>query len=402
MLAIGVNNNAYTVTFAPMITSFGWGRGEAGMAHSLNMLLAGFMTPLVALMLNRYGGRTVLLIGLFISAVGFFLLSTVVSQLWHWVVIWGFLMAVGFAFAGMMPVMVIVTFWFTARRATVLGLVLSGMSVGGVFAPPAFTWLIEHFESWRTAWLAAAGIACVAGVVAFWVRGKPEDLGQQPDGVQQPAHKDTETDHIKASTYRTAEDWGLGEALKTRPIWLGVAISAVSMMCFLMLITNGKLHFLDCGYSDKQAALVLSSMLFGVGCAKFPLGWLGDRIEPRWIILTVLAVMLPAFFGLWRSPSLFLLVGCAFALGFGLGGIIVLIPTVNANYYGRKIFAGLSGVTTPVMTFFAALVPAGAGFIADRLGSYDLAFTILCCALVVGIVCAALLKPPKKQVNGEV
>ena len=41
LLAIGINNNAYTVTFASMIASTGWSRGEAGMAHSLNMLLGG-------------------------------------------------------------------------------------------------------------------------------------------------------------------------------------------------------------------------------------------------------------------------------------------------------------------------------------------------------------------------
>ena len=76
-----------------------------------------------------------------------------------------------------------------------------------------------------------------------------------------------------------------------------------------------------------------------------------------------------------------------------------MIPTVLGNYYGPRAFAGLSGFLAPILVTFEAMVPVGGGLIADRTGSYDLAFLVLSAVILAGVVSSALMAPPKPRTS---
>ncbi|MEP0644453.1 MAG: hypothetical protein ABJC73_12610, partial [Parasphingorhabdus sp.] len=72
----------------------------------------------------------------------------------------------------------------------------------------------------------------------------------------------------------------------------------------------------------------------------------------------------------------------------------VLGPVVTGNYYGERAFPIINSVIAPVMLPFAAAAPAGAGFIFEATGSYDMAFALAIGLLVSGLIAAFFLKPP--------
>ena len=135
----------------------------------------------------------------------------------------------------------------------------------------------------------------------------------------------------------------------------------------------------------------------GSGCARFPMGWLGDRIEPRLIVIAVMILRLAAFVGLWKAPSLGLLIACGLVFGFSYGTTIVMIPTLSANFFGPAVFASINGFLAPIIIIFGASVPVGAGYVADVLGSYDPAFIVLLGVITAGLACAWRLTPPVKD-----
>jgi len=135
---------------------------------------------------------------------------------------------------------------------------------------------------------------------------------------------------------------------------------------------------------------------------RFPVGWLGDRIEPRWIITVALGVTMIMLLGIWKISSFKLLVAAGMVFGMGYGCQIIMIPTIIANYYGPDVFASIQGVIGPVLILFCATVPVGGGYIFEETGNYDLAFMILIMVLFISFVVSFFLSPPTRKVTTQV
>ncbi|MBV1929067.1 MAG: MFS transporter [Gammaproteobacteria bacterium] len=390
----------FNVIFPAMITDMGWGRGDAAFAHTIRGLLVGFTAPLVAIILNKYGSRNTLVIGLFVMSAGLFLLGIVVTELWHWILIWGFLMPIGFALGGLLPVQATVMYWFSAKRSTAMGLVMTAAAVGGLLAQPMYVTIIERSESWRVAWMVAGGFALVAAIAALWIKSKPEDFGQHPDGVS-PEDVAVAAAKAPSKTFKTSIVWDLKDVIRTKTLWYLLIMFLAQIMPLYLIMVHGVFHLTDIGYSKMEAASILSFIIGGSGLAKFPIGWLGDRIEPRWIMTFLYTVMLLAFIGIWQAPSLSWLLVVGPVFGFCYGGAIVMMPTMIANYYSAQSFPAVNGFMFPIQIGLAATVPVGAGYLADTLGSYDIAFMILAGVLAVSCVCALLAAPPVSKTDAS-
>lgn len=393
LVAMGMVFYGFNVIFPAMIEAMEWGRGDAAFAHTIRGLLVGFTAPLVAIILNKYGSRNTMIVGLLILSGGLFLLGTVTSQLWHWIAIWGFIMPIGFALGGILPIQTTVMYWFTAKRSMAMGIVMTAAGVGGFVAQPLYTRIIDQTQSWEMGWMTAGCFALVGVVLSFWIKNKPEDLGQYPDGMN-PEESAAALAKSPSKTYKTSLAWDLKDAIRTRALWFLLVLFLAQIMPLYLITVHGVLHLTDIGYSRMEAASILSFIIAGSAVARFPIGWLGDRIEPRWIIAVLYVVMLIAFLGFWKAPSIAVLLVLGPLFGFSYGGAIVMMPTLIANYFGASSFAAINGFMFPVQIGFAAIVPVGAGYLADTMGSYDLAFIILAVILAAAFVCALLASPP--------
>ena len=400
MVSTGLVFYAFTVIFPVMLQSTGWNRGDASIAISVGMLAGGFLIPVAVVILNKIGSRKSIIIGLAILVIGLVLLATVTSRLWHWIVLWGILIPMAQCLCGLLPIQVNIMFWFNRKRAMALGLVMTGAPLGGVFAPPVYTWFMTVMGGWRIGWVLSAVVVLLGLILSFWVKSKPQDMGQFPDGISTGSNalnvEGGKTDGMR-STFRTQTTWMIRDVFKTPTIWFITGVNITQVMALLLVTNHGVLHLTDLGYSNMHAALILSLIILGSGSVRIPMGWVGDRIEPRWLILSALVLMLIGFIGIWKAPSLALLMVFGPIFGIAYGTLIVMMPTITGNYYGHEIFASINGFFAPLLTVIGAIVPTAAGYAVDKFGSYNEMFLILTALLVGGLICSGFLSPPKKS-----
>ena len=389
----------FTVIFPAMIKAQGWGRGEAALAHTIRGLLVGFMGPLVAFAITRLGAQNTLRIGMMSGAIALTLLGTVADELWHWIALWGFAMPFTFAFAGVIPIQTTVTFWFNVRRATAMGIVVTGAAVAGFIAAPAYTVLIKATGTWQTGWITAAVMTFLALLISFFLKNKPEDIGQHPDGIDPDAVDERAVDTSKKpKTYRTSVKWSLKEALKGPTIYLYTLCLVAQGWALYIVTVHGVLHLTDKGYGHMQAASVIGNLILFSGIARFPVGILGDRIEPRILSAIALFGMALSLYFFWHAPSnLTLLLIVSAVYGFCFGATVVMFPTIIGNYFGPAAFASIIGFVMPFMIVLTAPVPFLAGMIHDHYHTYDLAFIPIMALLVLSALSCLIMTPPKKK-----
>ena len=400
LFAVGFVYYSFNVIFPEMVRENEWKRGDASWAQTLHGVLFAAFIPLAALLTNRLGARATITIGIGVLILGCILLGTITPSILAWTLLWGVVMAFGFALGGVIPIQTTVAQWFSLRRATAIGVVMSAAGLGGFLAQPLFTWVMQEFGGWQSGWLAATGFAVIAILLVTWVVNRPEDRGQHPDGIE-PGTDAHAQRHGAAGIHRTQEVWTLSEALRTPTLWLLIVLFLGTVMPLYLVVVHGVLHLTDLEYDRMEAASVLSFMLAGSACARFPVGWLGDRMEPRAILFALLATAVIALGIIWKAPGLSWLLLAGVLFGAAYGGTLVLVPAVIANYFGAAAFASINGFVFPVQLVIASTVPVGAGYLADLTGSYDVSFIVLIGFAALAAVCALTTRPPRRQVPTE-
>ncbi|HSR81797.1 MAG TPA: MFS transporter, partial [Hyphomicrobiaceae bacterium] len=88
---------AIGLTFKPMVTEFGWHRGELGLAVGAYLVVSAFATYLAGHLADRMSPRLLLNAGVLMSALGIGLMSQV-TQSWQALLYYGVVFAIGSGF----------------------------------------------------------------------------------------------------------------------------------------------------------------------------------------------------------------------------------------------------------------------------------------------------------------
>jgi len=395
MASFGLVFYGYSVIFPMMIKALNWNRGTASIAHMVLIAIMGLTTPLVAVSIKKYGVKRTVIFGMVVLLTGLVLIPTITTQIWQWVILWGVFIGVGLSFSGLVPVQTMLMYWFNIKRGTAIGIVMTGAGLGGFAAQPFYTWIMMSCDTWKTGWLSSAMMVLIGLICSFFLINKPEDVAQHPDGLNHDDINSDQTVHSRgARTHRTSDAWQLRDVFKTPTIWFVAVVSIGYLMAFFFITSHGVLYLTDKGFSQMQAASMLSFVIMGSGIAKFPAGWLGDRIEPRWIFVVSLGVMLIMFTGIWKISNPTLIAGMCITFGFCYGTQLVMHPTLMGNYYGPKAFPAIAGVMGPFLVLIPASVPMVAGYIFEKTGNYNLAFAILSIVVSAAFIASFMLIPP--------
>ena len=387
---------AYSVVFPVMVETMDWNRGTAALAQSIALVMLGLAYPLTGYLLSRYGVRQTVTIGLLVMLSGLLLLVSAVSEVWHWILIWGGVMGLSFALTGPICSQTAMISWFNIKRSTTIGIVMTGGALGGALAQPVLASMMDRFDSWRAAWLIAAAMVVIALIATRFVINRPGDIGQFPDNVDPGmAAQDALAAGLRPRTHRTSHDWTIKQVARTPMLYLLMLITVAYLGTFFFLLNHGILHLTDSGLSGLEAASIIGLAILGSGLARIPAGWLGDQFELRWTVFGFVALMAIGLAGFWLGQGVVLLSAMGMLFGAGYGGMLVLSPVVTGNYYGERAFPIINSVIAPVILPFAAAAPAGGGYIFEATGSYDLAFAIAIGLLITAMVAAFLMKPPR-------
>ena len=125
--------HSFTAYFPLLQTQFGWSRAVLSGAFALSRAESGILGPLQGWLIDKFGPRMMVRVGMLMFGAGFILFSQTDSVLDYYLTF--ALMAAGSSIAGFLTVATTVVNWFERRRGVAMGIAMSGFGVGGLLVP---------------------------------------------------------------------------------------------------------------------------------------------------------------------------------------------------------------------------------------------------------------------------
>jgi MFS family permease len=403
-MAIGVTaRTAFSLLFPPIITEFGWERGVTAGAFSFGFLVSGAMSPLIGRMMDRFGPRAVMELGVFLMGGGM-LLAPLTTQPWHLYLTIGVLVGGGSVCLGYSGQSLFLPNWFVRRRGLAIGIAFAGVGIGSIIILPWVQLMIER-TGWRTACTAMGILVLVAlAPINLLLRKRPQDIGLEPDGDAAPNATSRPVSNIVDPAW-AAIDWTLARAMRTQRFWW----IAFGYFCGLYIWYAVQVHqtkyLLDIGFNPGVAAFALGLVsLLGIP-GQILLGHVSDRVgrEAIWAASCLgFAICFAALIALAYLPTLLLLyimVAAQGALGYGLTSIM---GAVVLEIFEGKQFGSIFGTLMLVALAGGAAGPFVTGILHDIYGSYIVAFIIGIGVSLLSAVAIWLAGPGKiRSVAGQ-
>jgi MFS transporter, OFA family, oxalate/formate antiporter len=393
-----------SIFLKPLTADLGISRGVFSLLRSGEGIISACITPLVGTLVDRYGGRWLMVIGTTIVALGYFLL-THVENFAQFAAIRLTLVSLGDSMMGYMVVNVIIAQWFVRQRSRALACSSMGVGFAKVCMPVLAAWLILTL-GWRQTWFVFGVMTLMLLVVPalLVIRRSPESMGLLPDGATELIGEPDATskrDVGPADSGVQEALWSRAEAIRTSAFWLLVITFGISSMGVTGLNLHVYSYVTDVGYSPVIAATVMSIIASMQLASPLLWGVLADHIGPRYAATLRFVIQAIGLAIAILTGNMICLYLGFFLYGIGLGGNMVLPDTLWAGYFGRRSLGSIRGMGLLVSQILAAMGPPFFGFLFDITGGYGLSFAIFGAVLMTSALLSLMLKPPRKIARSD-
>ena len=368
-LLSGTSFHGVGVFFVALVAHFGWSRTAISVAFSMGRVEGGLLGPPAGYLTDKLGTRRMVMIGLGLLGAGFVALSFTNGLPMFFGAF--ALVFLGNGLGGFLPLMTAINNWFRRLRTTAMAVAMTGNSLGGLLVPVLAWAIVVH--GWRVTAL-GLGLAIWAAAVplSMMIRNRPEDYGQRPDG--EPVRGESADG---SSIYETDEDDGsftVSEALHTPALWLITAVHGFSGAALSITFVHIAPHLADRGLSLTVVGSVIMTYTVIGAVSQLFAGVIGDRIPKPPLIAAFVAVqavgiVIAVNIADVRTAFIF-----AVLFGLGIGGRTALLTAIRGEYFGRKAFATILGITQLPMNALWMGFPIVAGYMYDTMGSYTVPF----------------------------
>ncbi|HZR98158.1 MAG TPA: MFS transporter [Chloroflexota bacterium] len=373
--AAGIRGS-FGVYVKPLEADFGWDRAVISGVAALSLLCFGVAQPLIGRLIDRYGPRGVLAGSLLALGVGVFATASI-QQLWQLYLAYGVLVSLAAGGPSMATISAVAARWFETRRGLVIGLVMSGVSVGQVVLIPLAMWLTASF-GWRTGYVALGAVVCLVALPVVWlfVRNDPASIGSLPFGAR--------PNKAGAAAGDAEPAVGVLGAVRTLPFWLLAGSYFVCGYSTSGLVdTHVVPYAIEHGVPNMAAASALGLMGAVNTLGAIAAGYVADRYGRRNPLAATYFVRGLAL--LWLLTVHDAAALHVFAIVFGLTYIATVPPTtaLTADMFGRKAVASIFGWIFLCHQVGAAAGSLLGGVVYEATGNYTPAFlsgAILCFA----------------------
>jgi sugar phosphate permease len=400
---IGFQVHGFSALFQPIASEFGFGRAVTSIATSIVRLGYGIEAPLAGGLVDRFGPRFLMTIGMFIAGLGLILMNFV-NSLWTFYIVWGVILGTGINIGLEIPVDKAIANWFVKKRGIALSVRWLFTGLAGLVLL-LVAWLIST-QGWR--------MTCVIGGLVIWLVGlplawlfikprRPEYYGLLPDGATTEVKPDEEVSQtvdrgVKYAAAVQEVEFTLRQALRTRAYWLLIAAVSVRMVGFSAILTHGVPFLTDMGFEPVKAAALLGIIILTSTPTRLIGGFLMDRIQTRYLrFLMAGAFLLQAVgivaFLLDQTIAMIYVFLILFWVGVGIA--LPLEAGIRARYFGRKAFGSIGGTSMAFTTPIGVVAPIYAGWVYDNIGSYIPAFTLFAILFGISAILVSLAYPPK-------
>ena len=359
----GVVFYGFTAFFEPIASQFGWSHTQISFAASLRGLEMGLFAPFAGLIADRMGSRKLIFWGTITVGFGLILLSFTQSL----VMFYGAFLLLGLGAGGCTAVAIMsaVANWFHKKVGIALGLMASGIGASGLMVP-FIVYLIDIY-GWRTTLIILGFGMWVLGIpISLVIRNRPEQYGYHPDGISpdEPAHK--------ANDKRSEKEIGLREALKKKSFLILNLAEAIRMLIVSSVIVHVMPYLTGLGMSRATAGIAAAAIPLMSIIGRFGFGWLGDLFAKKYVMAWAFFVMSLGMLAFQYAGVGWILFLFLILFPPGYGGGMVLRGATLREYFGRKSFGKIIGITMGSSSIGGILGPTLAGFVFDSWGNYHI------------------------------
>lgn len=388
ILFVGLCSGFYTVSvfLKPFQDTFGWTSTQISLGFTIAALLVGLLSPVVGIAVDKLGVKKVQLVGALITGTGL-LLASMISQLWHYYLIYVY-MAIGLASVSLVPAQTIISYWFDRKRGTAMGLIMTGVGLGGMVMVYVASFVTENY-GWENAYrfLGTLVLVLVVPLVLFVLKNKPEDVGLLPDGAAVAGGGAEAGDTLKSLNVK--------EAFKT----LSFKFTCLLMFLFSIVLGGLTMHAIELirSYGVSNASTMWSLALGFSVLGRISFGLLSDRMSKK-LLVFITWVLLFAGFGsvMFIAGNQLLVWGFVVCYGLAIGSFVTLIPLFVGDLFGVEHFSKLIGIIGLMQVIGLSVGSVLFGKIYDANQSYELAVMIVIGVALAGALVTILISKPKR------
>jgi MFS family permease len=357
---------------------FGWSRTVVTSGNALGKLLVAPLFGFIAgWLIDRYGPRRMLMAGALMTGSAMIALS-MMDSLGLFYVAYIFI-ALGYVFGGPLPCQVLISRWFTKNRGKAMGIAYLGIGTGGALVPLIAAGL-ERNIGWHLALLTLGFLIIVIAVPLSFFLKDPH------------AGKEKKQD--------SAPSVPLKQILKN-PLFY---ILAVGSMCSIGAVggvnQHLKLYLRDLGYTQTEAAGVMSLVLFMSLAGRLIMGFLADIMKRKHVMILIYLIvglsipllLMPEFPGrIYIFAAIF---------GIGLGGDYMIIPLMAGDLFGVKILGRVMGIILVADGLAESLTPMLVGALYNEAtSSYMTGFIVVIAMALAGAFIISFLPGERRAAD---
>ena len=380
------------VFLSALIDAFGWSRTAISGAFALSHVEGAALGPFVGMLVDRFGTRRMVLIGHVVMGAGFILFSFV-QELWHFYLAF-VIIAIGSGLGGWLAMITLVNNWFVRRRSIAMASAMSGIHLGGFLVPVLAVGIESH--GFRVATF-GIGVFLWATVVPATriIRDHPEDYGLRPDG-DPPAAPRPSTEPAPAAPAAGIEpDFTARQALRTPAFWILSIAHTASTVSIVSMATHLVPKLTDIGLPLSTGGLIVLLYTAIALPSQFVAGYVADRLPKPPVISTFMLCQGIAMLVIANAESLEMALVFAVIWGFAFGGRVPVMTAIRGEYFGRKAFATIMGLSMLPNNIGMVSGPLFAGYMFDEYGSYFVPFVVFAAMNFAGAALILFVRRPR-------
>jgi len=368
-------NSSFGVLYVALLDAYGWSRAITAGVFSVLLIVDACVSPVVGHLLDRFGAKKIVGAGCVLLASGL-LLSSRIENLWEFYIYFGLVAALGLSFMGMVPHVVLISEWFSTKRASALGVVYAGTGLGILLIAPFTEWLISTW-GWERALQMLAAMVVIGLLPWVWIFYR--------SGPHAAAHGEDN---------RTSNEWTARLALRSAQFWLIFFARVFAAGGTTVIVTHQVAHVVDIGYSRLYAATIFGLMGMTSTAGRMVFGYVADLFSKQGAYtLNILATLVGvAALMIAHDPSNpWLLYVYVIFFGIGFGSRAVIFSALAADIFSGKGFGAIFGYSVISVGLGGALGSWLGGFFFDLSGSYLVSFALSTIVLLLSDLCIWLV-----------
>lgn len=361
----------------PMAAETGLSRTELSLAPSLMALVAAACSPFVGYLVDRWGARTGVLIGVLMLPLGLLGHAMLGPSLPQFMGL-ALLMGVAASVACPLPYVSALPQWFQRNLGLAIALSMSGIGFGEIVLPKLSAYLIGS-GGWRHAWAVLAAVILLVGLcnVIFLFEDNPQFRARKALATAK-----------SVAVPLPGLSWR--QAVRTPTFWLlGAAVCLVAQVAVGMMIHVVPM-LTDRGMTADSAANAIAILGVGSLIGRLATGFALDHLSISLVGGVLFLLQAIGMLALWTEARGLVPYFSVFFVGLAVGAETDIIPFAVRAKFGVRDFGKIFGLTYALFSLGPVLGPLLMGWAFDSLGSYSLILLIFAAAGLAAAIAIAI------------